>query len=149
MKNKTFFRIIFAIYIIYILKLVVFRIPAFELFDGWDENVVVQGFSRANFVLFSTINKYINRLDNWHAFKNIVGNIVLFIPLGFFIPLVSKNTKRFIRTMFNSFLFILFIESAQLITNIGSFDVDDFLLNMIGALIGYLFIFIIRLLNGE
>ena len=67
---------------------------------------------------------------------NIVGNVVIFLPFGFFVPSLKRRWK-FFRVTGIGFLFSLSVETVQLITKVGSFDVDDLLLNTIGIALGY------------
>ncbi|NBO50277.1 MAG: hypothetical protein EBU80_11280 [Chitinophagia bacterium] len=67
---------------------------------------------------------------------NILGNIVLLIPLGFLLPLVVRsltNNKALI--IFSAFC--LMIEGLQTYLKIGIFDIDDVILNLLGCMIGY------------
>ena len=69
---------------------------------------------------------------------NIVGNVVAFVPFGIFLPIFSMRCKRFFRTVLFSFELSFFVEVLQLATRVGSFDVDDLLLNTIGGMIGFI-----------
>lgn len=71
---------------------------------------------------------------------NFVMNIVAFIPFGFFLPFLSYSAarKKFTYVIFCAFGFTLTIEFTQLILRVGTFDVDDILLNTIGGLIGFI-----------
>ncbi|MDO5418127.1 MAG: VanZ family protein [Lachnospiraceae bacterium] len=69
---------------------------------------------------------------------NIVGNVAAFVPCGFFLPIVSRRSKKWYNTFLISFSFSLCVELTQLVSRVGSFDVDDLLLNTIGAVLGYL-----------
>ena len=71
--------------------------------------------------------------------NQITGNVLIFIPAGIFLPLYIKKQRRLRRFLLTSLLLILFIESSQVLTLLGSFDVDDILLNLIGCLTGWLF----------
>ena len=87
-------------------------------------------------VLTETYNaaKY---LDLWQPFLiNFVGNIVMFIPIGFLLPLLWKKFDRAWRTVGIGFLLSLIIEILQL-PQMRSSDVDDLWLNTLGACIGY------------
>lgn len=54
-------------------------------------------------------------------------------------PMASRYWNRsFFLTVFYSFGLSFFVEVFQLLTKVGSFDVDDLLLNTIGGLIGYI-----------
>ena len=68
---------------------------------------------------------------------NIVGNIAGFMPFGFFLPVISRRSRRFFNTVLLSFLFSLTIETIQLVFKVGSFDVDDMILNTAGGILGY------------
>lgn len=71
---------------------------------------------------------------------NFVMNIVAFIPFGFFLPFLSYSAgkKRFSYVILCAFSFTLLIEFIQLILKVGTFDVDDILLNTIGGLLGFI-----------
>ena len=70
---------------------------------------------------------------------NLVTNLLLFAPMGFFIPLLFKdkitNIKQFIILII---ILSLFVEILQFITYRGSTDIDDIILNTIGAIIIYI-----------
>lgn len=74
---------------------------------------------------------------------NLAGNIVAFAPFGFFLPILSKKGKNLFGCVLISALFSLAVETIQLFTKVGAFDVDDILLNAIGGLVGWLCYFII------
>lgn len=76
-----------------------------------------------------------------HAVVNLVGNVVMFIPLGFYVPYLGRKTKKFFPAMGLLLLLILAVEGIQYGTGLGSCDVDDVILNMAGAFMGYLFWF--------
>jgi glycopeptide antibiotics resistance protein len=88
-------------------------------------------------VLTETYNA-IKYLDLWQPFLiNFVGNIVMFIPIGFLLPLLWKKFDAAWRTVGIGFLLSLFIEILQL-PQMRSSDVDDLWLNTLGASIGYI-----------
>ena len=68
-------------------------------------------------------------------------NILLFIPFGFFLPLLWKRFEKPHRTLIFGALFSLSIEILQLFTYRIT-DIDDFFMNTLGTMIGYcLFVF--------
>lgn len=69
---------------------------------------------------------------------NIVGNVVAFMPFGFIVPEVWNRFNHWYTITLQGFLFSLCIEVIQLVSKVGSFDVDDLLLNTIGTLLGYI-----------
>ncbi len=70
-------------------------------------------------------------------------NIILFIPFGFLVPLIWKKLNRPSFIIGFGFLFSLLIESSQLLNN-RSADIDDLILNTLGAFIGFV---VFRLFN--
>lgn len=96
--------------------------------------------STSNFIPFKEMFRY--RLFSSMFFKNVIGNMIMFMPYGFFISYILKlDKKKIVFTL--SILVSLTIETTQLV--IGRvFDVDDIILNVLGGLIGY---FIYRLIT--
>ena len=92
-----------------------------------------------NLIPFKTI---LNLLDNYNKYDftfwiyNLLGNILVFIPLGVLLTLVTKRDS-IKNTLGISFLIILLAESIQLVTRVGVFDVDDIILNLLGCLAGH------------
>ena len=97
-----------------------------------------QGGSNYNFVPFQTIETYLSDLSFGVAFVNIVGNVIPFIPMGFLIPMVFRSQRKIIKTMFTCLLLIVSIECIQYFAYLGSFDIDDILLNIISCFLGFL-----------
>ncbi|EHO17679.1 hypothetical protein HMPREF9623_00533 [Stomatobaculum longum] len=100
---------------------------------------------RYNIVLFREIWRFwhYRHILGYRAFiLNTFGNVFAFVPFGFFLPIVSGKRHSFFRSLIAGVLFSGLIETAQLLTRLGSFDVDDIFLNTIGVVAGY---FIFRL----
>ena len=72
-----------------------------------------------------------------HAVMNLVGNVVMFVPLGLLPPAVWRSMRRFWLCLVSSIGVILVVELTQLVTRLGAFDVDDIILNLLGAVLGY------------
>lgn len=71
------------------------------------------------------------------AAANIGGNIAMMVPSGILIPLAFpriKSVSLFVGCMLTV---IILIELIQLFTTAGSFDIDDILLNLAGAVLGF------------
>ncbi|MBP3204943.1 MAG: VanZ family protein [Lachnospiraceae bacterium] len=71
------------------------------------------------------------------AWRNIIFNFCMFVPLGFWLPLGLKSFRRFWKTYLAGFGFTLLIEILQLVTQRGIFELDDVLGNTVGTMIGY------------
>lgn len=68
---------------------------------------------------------------------NFFGNILLFIPLGIILPFFFKKLRTFKQFLRTTIIIIFLIEIIQLFTMLGIFDMDDILLDIVGAIIGY------------
>ena len=91
--------------------------------------------------------------EAWNHFsarewRNIILNVMMFVPFGFLLPLVSEKFQAFWKTYLAGFLFTFLIEMTQLLFNLGICELDDFMNNTVGAMIGYgfyrLFMFIVK-----
>ena len=94
-----------------------------------------------NLTLFKEIRRFILYRDilGWRAvFLNIFGNVLAFMPFGFFLPVIWERTRHWYITVILSFAMSLTVETMQLVGKVGSFDVDDLLLNTIGGFVGYI-----------
>ncbi len=72
------------------------------------------------------------------AWRNLLGNVVLFWPLGIFLPMIWVIQRRWWACLLTVALLIFCVECAQLFTTRGSADVDDLILNTLGAMMGYI-----------
>ncbi|KQX51385.1 MULTISPECIES: VanZ family protein [unclassified Paenibacillus] len=95
----------------------------------------------------SSIDSYI-RIGMAPPSINLIANIAVFVPMGYLIPLVVRRPS-FIKTIIISFAFILGIEIIQFATYLGSADIDDVLLNIVGCVMGYAVYMIYRTLQNK
>ena len=97
---------------------------------------------RYNLTLFQEIGRYYGvgvRSGSWNLFLwNVVGNILVFVPFGMFLPRLFRRCKNILFVTLLSLELSLIVEVIQLVSRVGSFDVDDLLLNTIGGMLGYL-----------
>lgn len=71
------------------------------------------------------------------AAVNLVGNMVLFVPMGYYLPRLWPKTRRLWRCLLLGAAIIMCVELVQLTARVGSCDVDDVLLNLPGIAVGY------------
>lgn len=99
------------------------------------------GYSAVNLIPFEVIkNTYfaISQLNLWQPFFiNFLGNIIMFMPIGFMLPLLWSKFDRWYMAFLSGFFTSLFIELVQLSQSRSS-DIDDILLNTTGAILGFL-----------
>ncbi|MCI8327901.1 MAG: VanZ family protein [Lachnospiraceae bacterium] len=94
-----------------------------------------------NLVPFLEIRRFIiyrKKLGMMAVMINLLGNVVAFLPFGFFLPTLSQKNRSFFYVTLVSFDFSLLIECIQLLSKVGSFDVDDMILNTLGGSLGFL-----------
>lgn len=72
-----------------------------------------------------------------HAVVNLGGNVIMFVPLGFFAPCLWKKMQTFGWYFLTMALTIASIELLQLFTLLGTCDVDDLILNLVGTSVGF------------
>ncbi|WP_432663354.1 VanZ family protein [Wukongibacter baidiensis] len=94
-----------------------------------------------NLIPFRTIINFVIYFESNNlevVLYNILGNIIVFIPLGFLISTILRRKKKTLIVMTTSLLLILCAETMQLVLRVGVFDVDDIILNLIGCYLGYI-----------
>lgn len=96
-------------------------------------------FSAINLVPFKSIINFFDgdMLARAFALNNIMGNIVLFIPLGVYITLFNRNKKVSLNMCLVAFISVI-AEIAQYLFRVGVTDIDDVILNTVGGLMGIL-----------
>lgn len=141
--RKSYWKIIFGIYIVLVINFVVVKFNGNinHTINTVQMNIMrrAEGGSNYNLIPFQTFRMYLTDLSFGVASLNILGNIIPFIPMGFLIPKAFSSQRRMIKTMFTCFLLILSIECIQFFAYLGSFDVDDIILNTISCFLGFLF----------
>ena len=124
-KHKKFLlhkEIIYLLAVIYLLCL--FHVVTFQ-----DIN-----YGTSNFIPFKEIFRY--DIGSHKFFRNVIGNIMLFIPFGFLSSYLLKNRKFSVVTIL-TLIASLTIETVQYY--IGRvFDIDDIILNLVGGIVGFL-----------
>jgi glycopeptide antibiotics resistance protein len=98
---------------------------------------------RINLDPFFTIDRALDLGPRSASFRLLIGNIVAFVPLGLLLPLVVRSRARFLVTFGAALALSAGIEAGQFAVSswLGyayrSTDVDDVILNVTGALVGY------------
>ena len=123
---KELLMLCFAIYI-----LCLFQVVTFQDDSSWSSN---------NFIPFQEILRY--NITSRLFLKNVIGNMLMFLPFGFFISYYLKAEDIKI-PLFLTFIASIAIEIVQMM--IGRvFDVDDILLNLVGGILGFAIYNILR-----
>ena len=143
-RKKSLYVVLFAAYLILLFY--------FLFFSEGLGRASTEAEYRYNLTLFREIKRFIEYrhvLGYKAVFLNVVGNVIAFMPFGFLLPpLMNYKTNWFVTTIW-AFLFSLFVETIQLFFRLGSFDVDDMLLNTIGGLLGYIICILLKGIKGK
>ena len=134
-KKRVFITFCFILYLFLLLFVVLF----------FDRSVKEE--YQYNLVFLDEIKRYVRyreQVGDWIFLRNILGNVVGFIPMGALWPYVFPKMRNPILVTLVCFEWSLVIEVTQLYFKIGSFDVDDLLLNTAGGLVGCILYYMIR-----
>lgn len=137
MKKRLIAAVTLIAYSTFLIKLMVFRdVLALRIgrlrftFGGADTGP-------ANFLPFKTILPYLLGEKGWlMACINLIGNIVLLVPIGFLVAVVSRK-MTWQKSLVLGIAASLAIEVIQAVFRVGIFDIDDIILNGLGVVIGY------------
>ena len=136
MKKNLGWKLLFVVYAAVMLWLLFDRERSLYELDYWSQ---LQ--QNMNLEPFHTIKLFWNALDREEyrllAVVNLGGNIGMFIPLGFCLPMLWKKQRKLWKTLLSTALIITLVELTQLLTLVGSCDMDDLILNVLGSAIGY------------
>lgn len=135
-KKTTLFHelgiLIFLVYIVVFLFLLISLMNYYESHNELKKYINILPVNRLVEYFQSSIKTGNLRLAELKVF----GNIILFMPIGFFIPLLW-NLKEELSVLFCGFLISVIVELSQFFLNLGA-DVDNLILNTLGTLLGYL-----------
>ncbi|MDF2942667.1 MAG: teicoplanin resistance protein VanZ [Herbinix sp.] len=139
---------VFICYIILLIKILLLsRVSLLDLFHSQRASI-----RSINLIPFHSIMGYLSGSSDTirrFAFGNVVGNIVIFIPLGIYLPLFKKD-KKLLVNLFLIFTVSLLVEIIQGLLGIGVSDIDDIILNCLGGVIGILvYKFLLFILRDE
>lgn len=108
-----------------------------------DLSMVEYAMMHMNLVPFKTIGGYIKAIADQSMnlnipIENLLGNLLMFLPAGMYLPFFSEKINSLKKLILGMIPFFLIIELGQFFTKRGAFDIDDLILNLAGAIIGYL-----------
>ena len=140
-NTQPFWRFLFVVYCGVMLWLL------FGRSQGWTEGIPYRQLleHNINLIPLQTLRDYWNVVfhrtnDTYfvHCFINLAGNVLLFIPAGWLLPKIFPTQRNFFRFFATCAGLIFLVETLQLFTLLGSFDIDDVILNLAGMIVGFL-----------
>ena len=139
MKTKTKRRIRTAGWILFILYLILLL---YFLFFSEELGRAAAGRTYSyNLKPFKEILRFWNNRESLGMLAvvlNLAGNVMAFMPFGAILPVLSRPARGAFQITMLSLEFSFLIECFQLMLRVGSFDVDDMILNTLGGFLGYL-----------
>ena len=138
MARRRIYTALFMTYCALMLWLLFDRPGFVEGIPYWEQ--VAQ---QVNLIPFRTLRLFAGLLDSPRpeyvraAVINLGGNIIMFIPLGFLLPRVFPRCTSLPRVLLTTAVIIMAVEVIQLLTLVGSCDIDDLILNILGSSLGF------------
>lgn len=143
---KLIFICLFALYMLLIVDFTLINdnfgrnISNIFLADG--EQVSEYFANKTNIIPFATVKLFINAfetgsLEPYVVLENILGNFFVFMPFALLVPNVFSRINSAAKFLLFISLLVIAIEVLQLVFLTGSADIDDFILNVSGAMAAY------------
>lgn len=139
---KKYSRLLFLIYMALLIVVIILKFPT-GLVSGAIKSWMNGGtFYRMapQLVPFKTIIEYVGMVQSIHDwfFKNLVCNLIMFVPYGFLLPFrIQRNKRTGIKVVLSGCIVSVAIEVFQYVTALGLCDIDDVILNTMGVVLGY------------
>lgn len=128
---STFAWVMFIVYLLVLVRIVLFKdTQIYNLFA-----MIGHGQRVLNIIPFVSTFEMMSTIGLLHNLQNIAGNLAVFFPMGIFIPLLMN--KGFKQTVVIVIGISVSIEVVQYILAIGISDIDDVILNTVGAIVGW------------
>lgn len=123
-----------GIILLSVVMVIIFSLTGVSPISGFNIEIRIDEIS---FIPFRGIIEMLKGELTLHTIINILGNIIMFMPMGFLLPLLFSNLDSLKKTVAVGFGTSLLIEFTQLFL-IRATDIDDLILNTFGTMLGYL-----------
>ncbi|WP_145035777.1 VanZ family protein [Paenibacillus sp. Y412MC10] len=150
--------LLYALYLYVLVKIILFKFGDVNISFLWQQlqrsidnpEHMQNRLQFANLTPFKSIHQNMKRLSSPHDVINLFGNIAIFIPNGIFVSVLLKNKwMGWLGAFVTSFGLSLGLECSQILFSMGSFDVDDLILNTAGGVIGCSMVLVLKLTLSE
>ncbi|MDQ0876055.1 glycopeptide antibiotics resistance protein [Paenibacillus sp. V4I3] len=147
LMNRIVLPVLFVLYMLTLFRIILFKFGSIDTDFLWkrlqknlenpNPEYSMHRMLYGNFIPLKTISVTV-LTPSIHEVINLIGNILVFMPYGIFIVLLSKSKMTSLIGVFIQPLGLsLLLECLQVFFSIGNFDVDDLILNSVGGLLGY------------
>ena len=127
--------ILFILYIIFLLSTIVYtKLTTGAIYPELNIKSSLVPFTS----IIETITLLLTKTQGfYYIFDYLILDIILFIPLGLFLPILFPKTKKIKNFILICLTISIIKELFQLLLNVGMFNIDDIILNLSGAIISY------------
>lgn len=138
---KYFFLSSFYVYIFLVIAITIFPLPIDSKLIADRREIFVP---HNNYIPFKSLINLLNSKNLLTIFRNVAGNVIMFMPLGVLAPILFKRVRSIKNIFMISLLCSLTIEFSQFIISYiltisyKVTDIDDIILNIIGGLLGFI-----------
>ncbi|WP_069650101.1 VanZ family protein [Caloranaerobacter ferrireducens] len=138
---RTLSWLIFIVYILALTKVILFKYSMHMIINIVKENNWTRFIRRvqhnSNYLPLKNIYQlFFSKGNTMYIVRNIIGNIIAFIPLGTLLPILKEKMRKINSILIASLSISISFEVIQLLSGIGDFDINDLILNTSGGLIG-------------
>lgn len=144
---KVTFSVIFILYLMLLVTLVLFDSyfgrTGISNIPKWSREAFKEYFeSSVNLIPFETISSFLAgalvKNVSLKAFAvNIIGNLAAFAPFAFFLPVLFDKMRSLKNFLIAMIIIVLTAEIFQMILLTGAADIDDLILNVLGAMVAF------------
>ncbi len=145
-QRKRRIRITGSVFFVLYLLILVYLLFFAESYGRTGE----QALRSYNLIPFKEISRFIRYrqvLGFWSVALNLGGNVVGFMPFGVCMPVMHPRLRSLWKVVLITAAFSGCVELLQLVTGVGSCDIDDVILNTLGGAVGYLLFMICNALR--
>jgi glycopeptide antibiotics resistance protein len=138
--HKQIVIFLFFIYFIGVLSVTLFPLPVQKELIIYRREL---SYVTNNFIPFTTIKEIIDQGNIKSVIRTLIANIILFIPLGSILPLLWQRASKLSMVFLWGFAGSISVEFLQYLISLligytyRSTDIDDVILNIVGAVIGF------------
>ena len=141
-KNGNYLLLILICYLIVVFWLLFLQVGSTDRASYFDSRRIhiIPFESSFNSIKLALNNNFATQHKQHYRYitlRNFAGNILLFLPWGFLAPLIFPRFQKSVGIFISTAIFSITAEIAQFIFIVGVADIDDVLLNLLGALIGF------------
>ena len=128
LRRQTF--CLTMVYVLFVVWIILFKMAGVQELLLWCKEIHISGHMwKINLIPFF----YEEEVDRaWHI-KEVLENIVIFVPLGVYLGMLKISVKRAVLT---GFCFSLLLETLQFLLGIGVCDITDLITNTLGTAVG-------------